>query len=281
MRPPARIVPLFGLITLAACSTTPVPTTPHPPGCSAVLDAGDLFAREGVQGVFVLRDEDTACMQATDQAMADEAFSPKSTFKIANTLIGLETGVIEGAGHVWPWDGAPRRLDEWERDLDLAGALRVSCVPCFQDVARRVGTERMRHYLRDFGYGNQNISGPVDEVWLDGPLRITPREQVTFIHRALSDELPIEPAHVELVFRLLELESGPDYTLRGKTGLGPQDGRALGWLVGYVERGGHRWVYATLLRGRADAEIEAELARIQPLRRSITRALLTRAGVLP
>ena len=276
-----RLPALLSVVTLAACSAARAPVTSRPPTCPTELDAGDVFSREGVEGVFVLRDEATGCVQTTDVAMADQGFSPKSTFKIPNALIGLETGVIEGERHVWRWDGAPRRLHDWEQDLDLAGALRVSCVPCFQDVARRVGAERMSRYLGDFGYGNQDISGPINQFWLDGQLRITPRGQVEFLHRMLSGELPVKRSNVELVWRLLEIESGPSFTFRGKTGLGAQDGRAIGWLVGYAERDGHRWLYATLVRGSANADVNAEMTRLIPVRRSITRALLARAHVLP
>lgn len=276
-----RLPALLGVVALAACTAARAPVTSRPAACLAGLNAGDVFSREGIEGVFVLRDEVTGRVQTTDAAMADQAFSPKSTFKIPNALIGLETGTIEGEGHLWRWDGAPRRLHDWEQDLDLAGALRVSCVPCFQDVARRVGAERMGRYLRDFGYGNQDISGPIDQFWLDGQLRITPRGQVEFLHRMLAGELPVKRSNVELVWRLLEFESGPGLTCRGKTGLGSQDGRAIGWLVGYAERDGHRWIYATLVRGRAGVDVDAEMIRLMPVRRSITRALLARAHVLP
>lgn len=269
------------VLVLTACTPARAPLEPAAAACPSTLEAGDVFSREGVEGVFVLRDEVTGCVQTTDAAMAGQRFSPQSTFKIPNTLIGLETGVIAGERHLWRWDGAPRRLPDWEQDLDLAGALRVSCVPCFQDVARRVGAERMRRHLNAFGYGNWDISGPIDEFWLDGQLRITPRGQVEFLHRLLAGELPVKRSNVELVWRLLEIESGPSFTFRGKTGLGAQDGRAIGWLVGYVERDGHRWPYATLVRGRADADVDVETTRLMPVRKRITRALLVRARVLP
>jgi len=205
----------------------------------------------------------------------------QKTSRIPNALIGLETGVIPDEHYVWRWDGSPRALRSWEQDLDLAGALRVSCVPCFQDVARRIGSERMRRYLRDFGYGNQDVSAPIDQFWLTGNLRITPREQVALIHRMLAGELPVKMANVELLWRLLEIERGPGCSARGKTGLGSLDGRAIGWLAGYVERDGHRWVYATFVRSREGADLETETLRLIPLRSSITRALLVRAHVLP
>ncbi len=278
----ARLPIPFGVLALISCTAAKAPVTPHEATCQTTLDAGDIFSSERIEGTFVLRDEATGCTQTANAVMADEGFRPQSTFKIPNALIGLETGVIEGENHVWKWDGAPRRMKDWERDLDLGSALRVSCVPCFQDIARRIGEDRMRKYLHDFRYGNEDISGPIDMFWLDGgSLRITPRAQTEFLHRMLSGELPVKRSHVELVWRLLEIEHGPDCTYRGKTGLGSLDGRAIGWLVGYVERGGHRWIYATFLRSLAGADVEAETARLTPLRKSITRTLLVKTRVLP
>jgi beta-lactamase class D len=284
-----HLVPLaacLALVALASCTGATTAPTPVAPSsrvtCEATLAPTDAFSREGLEGTFVLRDEATGCTQATDAAMADEGFCPQSTFKIANALVGLETGVIEGEHHRWTWDGTPRRLKDWEQDLDLAGALRVSCVPCFQDVARRIGADRMRRYLHDFRYGNEDVSGPIDSFWLDGgSLRITPRAQTEFLHRMLSGELPVKRTNVDLVWRLLEIEHGFDFTYRGKTGLGSFEGRAIGWLVGYVERSGHRFIYATLVRSLKGADPEKEATRIMPLRKSISRALLVRAHVLP
>ncbi len=225
-------------LLLAGCAGVRAPVTPPPPApATAGLDAGDVFSREGVEGVFVLRDEATGCVRTTDAVLADQGFSPQSTFKVPHALIGLETGVIAGEHHLWRWDGTPRRLRVWEQDLDLAGALRLSCVPCFQDVARR-------------------------------------------IDRMLAGDLPVKRSRVALIWRLLERESGPGFTFRGKSGLGLQDGRAVGWLVGYVERAGHRWIYATLVLGRVDADGNEEMRRLMPLREKITRALLRRARVL-
>jgi len=225
--PAVRSLALLPL-ALVACTT---PRMPPPPvaACITTLDAGDAFTKNALEGTFVVRDETTGCTRTTDAALADTGFRPQSTFKIPNTLIGLETGVIEGEHHTWKWDGTPRKLKDWDQDLDLGGALKVSCVPCFQDVARRVGEARMHTWLRDLHYGNEDIGGPIDQFWLDGPLRITPRGQTEFVHRMLAGELPVKKANVELLWRLLDIEHGPDFTYRGKTGLGTLDGRAIGW----------------------------------------------------
>lgn len=84
-----------------------------------------------------------------------------------------------------------------EARQDPYTAVWAECWPCFQDVARRTAGARMRRYLHEFGYGNEDISGPIDQFWLTGPLRITPREQVAFIRRMLSGDLPAKKTNIE------------------------------------------------------------------------------------
>lgn len=266
-------------LSLAACGPAPAPKSPpiaRADACPPTLDGAESFSRRGVEGTFVLRDEATGCTRATDAALADVGFLPASTFKIPNALIGLETGVITGESHLFRWDGVKRELDDWNRDLDLGAALMVSCVPCFQQVARGVGEGRMRDWVHRLGYGNEDVSAPIDRFWLEGgKLRISPRQQVDFVHRSLAGALPVKPEHVALVWRLLEIERVGDSVFRGKTGLSVQDGRAVGWLVGYAERAGHRFAYATFVRDTAP-----DGARIKPMRKEIARELLVKAGAL-
>src|SRR5690606_19650780 len=103
--------------------------------------------------------------------LVDERFIPASTFKVFSSLVALETGVIESERSVITWDGIKRGRSEINRDLDLQTAFRLSAVPHFQDLVRRIGTERMQHYIDLVGYGNQRISGGLDQFWLTGDLR--------------------------------------------------------------------------------------------------------------
>jgi beta-lactamase class D len=279
-----RLTLTLALLSVAACGPASAPVTKSPPvapiapaaDCPATLDGAESFSRRGVEGTFVLRDEATGCTRATDAALADVGYLPASTFKIPNALIGLETGVITGESHLFRWDGQKRELADWNQDLDLGGALKVSCVPCFQQVARGIGAGRMRDWVHRFGYGNEDVSGPIDGFWLEGgKLRISPRQQVEFVHRSLAGELPVKPEHVALVWRLLEIERVGDSVFRGKTGLSVQDGRAVGWLVGYAERAGHRYAYATFVHDTAP-----DVARLKPMRKEIARELLVKAGAL-
>jgi beta-lactamase class D len=238
-------------------------------------DGAKLFEERQVTGAFVLLDLKTGALTVVSPERASTGYLPASTFKIPNTLIGLETGVIPDERFALKWDGVERQVAAWNRDHDLASAMRESVVWFYQEVARRIGAERMKSWIDRLGYGNRDLAGGIDQFWLSGGLRVTPREQVEFMRRLRAGELPVSRENAALVLRLLPSHEAEGATLRGKTGLGRQGDTSVGWLVGIVERGDQAWAYATLVLGDRD-----ELDRIRPLRLEVTKALLARHGVL-
>jgi beta-lactamase class D len=222
--------------------------------------------------VFVLRDLDTGQERTNSASLADQPHLPYSTFKVPNTLIGLETGVIPDEKFTLKWDGKRYERDAWNHDQDLASALRESVVWFYQEVARRIGPERMAAWLHKLRYGNEKSTPIIDRFWLDGDLRITPRQQVEFLARLAKHELPVSEAHVALLRRLLTLQTDGGCVLQGKTGTGPMKGAAtFAWLVGYFDTPAHRYAYAYLSVGQP-APSREERARI-------VRAQLHAAGV--
>jgi len=228
---------------------------------------GDLvaraFAKRHVTGAFALlrKTGNGSWQQIVLDGAATEPQIPASTFKIVNTLIGLETGVIR-AGEVFPWDGKPRELKAWEQDLTLAQAIKVSCVPCFQDVARRIGAARMQPWLTKLAYGNATLGTVVDRFWLDGPLVIAPAEQVRFLRRLYDGELPIARQHQDIVKRLLLVEEAARYRLFAKTGWAKAVEPNVGWYVGWVEAGDAVYVFATMVKlGQSQAPLMATVRR--------------------
>jgi beta-lactamase class D len=253
------LVAPFALAVLAA--------VPAPAG------AADPFARRGIDGAFVLLDPATDTWTIVHRGLAETPLIPCSTFKIPNTLIGLETGVITGERFALRWDGQKREREAWNRDHDLASAMEHSVVWFYQEVARRIGDRRMAAWIARLGYGNRK-SGVIDRFWLDGPLRISAVQQVEFLRRLHAGQLPVRRMHADLVLRLIELQRGSGWLLRGKTGACRDRDRTIGWLVGSTERGGRRWIYATILLGRS-------FEQLMPLRRAISEELLRRHGALP
>jgi beta-lactamase class D len=62
-------------------------------------------------------------------------------------------------------------MPEWNQDLSLYHAFRVSAVPHFQHVARMIGRDTMQKWLDSTHYGNMVIGPAIDQFWLNNSLR--------------------------------------------------------------------------------------------------------------
>lgn len=226
-------------------------------------DLEHFFADRGTVGTFVLRDLDTNRLTVVGRARAETRFVPASTFKIANALIGLDTGRVRDAADVFPYDGTKRDFAMWERDLTLAEAMRVSAVPVFQEIARRIGLATMSASLTAFQYGNADPGTVVDRFWLDGPLAISAVEQTAFLARLVRGELPVSSRSRSIVRDILRQEETPDHALFAKTGTGLSAKPGVAWWVGWVERGGDAYAFAINhdLTTAADTDTRKAIAR--------------------
>jgi beta-lactamase class D len=274
----------IALLALAGCSGAKPAEPAEVPAPNPTAEVVDLSAHlRGLDGAFVLYDRNADRTVRHNPTRAAARFSPCSTFKIPNSLIALDTDVATGAEFAIPWDRekdppqswwAELGLD-WERDHTLASALRNSVVWFYQELARRIGAERMASYLERFDYGNRDISGGIDRFWLTSTLAISADEQVGFLRRLYDERLGVSHDATEAVKQILVLERGDGYTLSAKTGSGALgDGPALGWLVGWVEANGNVSFFAFNVSGDDAKSVRA--ARIDAAK-EILRAL----GALP
>ena len=103
------------------------------------LAISKLFTQKGVDGTVVISSLKSGQTFIHNDARANQRFSPASTFKVMNTLIALEEKAIVGKDDVFKWDGHVYDLPNWNRDQTLASAFKVSCVWCYQELARRIG----------------------------------------------------------------------------------------------------------------------------------------------
>ncbi len=247
-----------------------------------LLTSGPLKAQEidpalarGYTAALVIHDRATGKTAELDPDLSARRLPPCSTFKIYNTLIGLELGLIPGPDAPWyRWDGVRRFLDDWNRDLTLRDAFRVSAVPAYQVLARQIGVKRMRKYIRKLDYGTRDISAGIDIFWLDpperDPIRISAREQVELLNRLLDGKLPFADRHIATlkdVMKAVETDKG---TLYGKTGsgMGPDGKWSLGWYVGFVESGGTTRVFACNITGGAEPSGKTARAIVEDVLKS-------------
>lgn len=233
------------------------------------------FGQFHVQGSFTLYDLRNNKWVLCNQEQLKKPFIPASTFKICNSLIGLETGVIKDENFVIEWDGIVRSRPEWNKDQDLKTAFKNSTVWYYQELARRVGGQRMKRWLDTLGYGNADTSGGIDSFWLLGGLRITPEQQVLFLKRLFTGELPFSKRTMDIVRRVMIVKDTTAYTLRAKTGWSGQDGLDIGWYVGYLQTKSNVYFFATCIQRQESENPDFLSSRIE-----ITLAILKDLGLV-
>lgn len=276
-----RLATLLLPILLLGCQTqdekTPPETKEKPPLQKKSPALQTLLDSAHLRGVVLVYDEAANTYHASDYEWANTGQLPASTFKIPNTLIALETGVAASPEHLFKWDGTDRWLDAWEQDLTLKEAFAASCVPCYQEVARTVGRERMRAQLDKLAYtGMVFDSTTVDNFWLGGDSRITPFQQIQFLQRLHNEQLPIQASTQAAIRDIMVRERTKDYVLSGKTGWSVDGEKNNGWFVGFVERGDRTFYFAT----NVEPGPGFDMAGFANARVRVTRLELARLGIL-
>ena len=231
------------------------------------------FADLGTSGTFAAYKPDDYLIILSDKERSAEPRLPASTFKIPNSLIALETGVVEDPDKdVFAWDGVTREIEAWNKDHTLRSAIAVSAVPVYQEIARRVGQERMQHYVDLFEYGNRDIGGGIDQFWLRGNLRIDPMGQIDFVDRLRRRALPISRRSQDLVSDILPTTNVGSSLIRAKSGLTAKDQGSLGWMVGWAEKGAAQTVFAL--------NMDCPEPRHVAARMTLTQACLSEIGAI-
>jgi len=215
------------------------------------------FDENKVDGCFALFDNGQADFTVYNLTRyKDSAFLPASTFKIVNSLIGLQTGRISNEKMVIPWDGVVRFVPEWNKDLSMEEAFKLSAVGYYQEVARRIGKDTMQYWLDSLNYGTHKITTRVDSFWLNNSLKITPDEQLGLVKKLYFDQLPFNKRTQDIVKKVMVQESNANYTLAYKTGWGfKENGKSLGWIVGWIEENKHPYFFVLNLEGQHDMDM--------------------------
>lgn len=237
------------------------------------------FDEKQVTGTFGLYDNGTGQFLIYDLSrFKDSAYTPASTFKIMNSLIGIETGRIVNEKMVIKWDGIVRKFSNgdsattWNRDLTMEEAFKASAVPYYQEVARRIGKDTMQFWLDSLKYGNHHIGGKVDTFWLDNSLKITPDEEMGLVKRLYFSQLPFQKRTQDIVKKVMLQESNSNYKLSYKTGWGfRENGNALGWVVGWIEENNHVFFFVLNVEGDPKTNMKS-------LRLDILKAILKEQG---
>ena len=202
---------------------------------------------------------------------------PASTFKILNSLIAIEEGIIKDPHLVVKWDGVQRDISPWNADTDLANAYKNPTLWFYQEIARKLGKEKYKSYLKKCGYGNQNLKSEIDRFWLDGSLKISPKNQVDLLVKLYERKLPFSQKTYDIVKEVMINEKTEDYTLYAKTGWGKVEAKDIGWWVGYFETKDNVYFFAT----RVWKYIEITNEDFMACRKNITYKVMEGLGFIP
>lgn len=249
-------------ILLAACS---------PNNVTEDKSIKKYFDENKVEGCFGMFDNGHGSFTLYNvDRFRDSAYLPASTFKIVNSLIGIETGRVNDDNTVLPWNGKPGDRIECDKDLTMYHAFRISCSAWYQELARRIGKDTMQTWLDTLGYarryGRFIIQNNVDTFWLDNSAKITADEQLGLVKKLYFDQLPFQKRTHAIVRQMMLMEDNANYSLSYKTGWGiTEKGHALGWIVGWVEENRHPYFFVLQI-GNADKNFNIGAIRLKMLK---------------
>ncbi|HCF5286473.1 TPA: class D beta-lactamase [Pseudomonas aeruginosa] len=235
---------MFRALLLAIVMLIPFPANAQDENCTIVIDAqtgktvherGDCGTRRGAQ----------------------------STFKIPLALMGFDSGILKNE-HTPEWSYREEynaSLETHRHSTDPARWEKESVVWYSQELTKKLGMEKFKNYVDQFGYGNRDVSGDAGKdnglthAWLSSSLKISPREQTAFVRGILEKTHGVSPHAYDMTKAILPEFAAGGWTVHGKTGTGfklKADGtkdrdRQEGWFVGWAEKDGSTVVFANFI----------------------------------
>ncbi len=206
----------------------------------------NIFKENNIEGTIVIKALNKDIQYLYNEQRAKKALLPASTFKIPNSLILLNEKILKNENEIIKWDNKKRFLEEWNKDQTLKTAFKYSCVWCYQKYSKEISVEKYKQYLKDFNYGNKKVGESSSNFWLQGDIKISALQQISFLKRLYLETLPIDKKYINIVKNIMLEEQNKEYILSSKTGWVTSKEKH-GWYVGYIETKDEVWFFATNL----------------------------------
>ncbi len=126
-----------------------------------------------------------------------------------------------------------------------------------QQLISKLSFEKLRHYLRNFEYGNQDLSGGYEKVGTpsESELKISGFEQSAFLRNLARNKFSVKPANGQLaISKLSSLKDKKNHALKGKTSYftitkaaEENSTQELSWYIGYLKKGSKHYTLATII----------------------------------
>jgi len=216
------------------------------------IDCAKQFDR--YNGSFVLLDQSHNTWSIFNEELASLRVSPNSTYKIYDALLGLEEGIINAQNSFIDWNNEKYPFQEWERSQNLNSAMAYSVNWYFQSIDLMLGSQKIKSFLRNIGYGNKTMSQDIEMYWNDSSLKISPIEQIKLLQQFQQNTFSFSNENVQAVKDAIFITKNNTHSLYGKTGTGRVNGDDInGWFIGYVETNDNTYYFATNIQSDSEA----------------------------
>ena len=234
-----------------------------------LLAAGLLAAPAHARTICTVVADAASGKTVLEEGGCDQRYTPASTFKIALSVMGYDTGFLKDEhdptlayheGYV-DWGG-----ENWKQPTDPVRWLKYSVVWFSQQITHALGAAKLHDYATAFGYGNADFSGDpgknngLERAWIASSLKISPLEQIAFLRKLVNRQLPVAPRATDMTLKVVERTELPEgWSVQGKTGMAyprQADGsfdeaHPWGWFVGWARKDGRTFVFARLIQDDA------------------------------
>jgi beta-lactamase class D len=246
----------------------------------------DLFFQKDV--CFLLFDlKANRFTEIYNERRCDDRYAPVSLFEIPLAVIAFDAGVVKREDDVvYKWNGVPHPWKPKNRDYTVELWMRDNAGWLTQDLAEKIGVQKIQEYLAKFEYGNQDMTGGVRFAWFTpnpyikdvykNSLRLTAFEKLRFMKNLWRNELPVTQVAQEKARNLMRVEtlaSGDVLTYKYAQGFTDTGfDQRLGWFVGHLVHKGSPYLVVlnfhdrTHAKGRKHAGEEATELALKYLR---------------
>ena len=243
----------------------------------ALANEPEALCKEGSHScTFVLLSElkqndgsTKSAFNSINENRAKSPLSPFSTFKVVNSLIALDLGVIKNTKQKLTFNKDAYPVQAWWPPVwklphyDLTTAFKYSMVAIYRQLAKDIGEKNMLTYLKKMQYGNEDISSGLDSFWLNGSIKISAVEQIKLLQKIYHNQFDFNDQAIASLKDVMLVEAQPNYRLFAKTGAGKvDDGSMLGWYIGFVENNTGVHFFAFNFNSPTYAEMKANRVNI-------------------
>lgn len=206
----------------------------------------DLFG-SGRKGCFLLYNVKTNVFEkVVGEEVCREQFPACSSFKVPLAVMAFDAGILKDENQVLKWDGKKDDREVANKNHNAKTWMSDSIVWFSQRITTKMGKQKFQNYLNKFNYGNKDISAGITEAWLVSPAATTPAlkvsayEQVDFMKKLWTNNLPASQRAIKLTQDITYLETSPNgFKLNGKTGSNFYDADKkmhLGWFIAHIQK---------------------------------------------